>query len=239
MSRSAAPRPETPANRLLARLPKREFNRLHRRLEKVPLTTKTVLHEVDQAIDYMYFPMSGIVSLLSRDDEQTKRLEVGMVGCEGVTGLPAFLGVGRSVLRSIVQVPGEALRLPTKEIPRVVRPGSALHALLLRYTHLLLAQVSQVVACNALHSVEKRLCRWLLGLQDRSRTDCFPLTHEFLAAMLGVRRASVSEAARRLRRAGLIHYRGGQLRVADRSGLEAATCGCYWRVLAEMERTLA
>ena len=238
MPRSRAPQSVPSANRLLARLPPREFARLSRCLEMVLLTSKTVLHESDQDIDYVYFPTSCIISLLSRADGQMGSLEVGVVGQEGMAGLPAFLRVGRSGLRSIVQVSGEALRLHADEVHRLAGPRSTLHALLLRYTHVLLSQVAQVVACNSLHPVEKRLCRWLLAMHDRSGLACFSLTHEFLAAMLGVRRASVSEAARRLRRAGLIRYGGGRLIVEDRPGLEAAACGCYRLVQAEMERTL-
>jgi CRP-like cAMP-binding protein len=238
MPRSRAPQSVPSANRLLARLPPREFGRVSRRLELVPLTSRTVLHASDQDIDYVYFPTSCIVSLLSRADGPTGSIEVGVVGQEGMAGLPAFLRVGRSGLRSIVQVSGEALRLHADEVHRLAGPRSALHALLLRYTHALLSQVAQGVACNSLHSVEKRLCRWLLAMQDRSGLASFSLTHEFLAGMLGVRRASVTEAARRLRRAGLIRYGGGRLTVEDRSGLEAAACGCYRLVQAEMERML-
>lgn len=238
MPRSRAPQGVPPANHLLARLPPRELGRVWRRLELVLLSSRTVLHESDQDIDYVYFPTSCIVSLLSRADGAMGSIEVGVVGQEGVVGLPAFLRVGRSGLRSIVQVSGEAWRLRAKEVHRLAGPESALHARLLRYTHLFLCQVAQTVACNSLHSVEKRLCRWLLAMQDRSGLACFSLTHEFLAGMLGVRRASVNEAARRLRRAGLIRYGGGRLTVVDRPGLEAAACGCYRLVQAEMERTL-
>jgi CRP-like cAMP-binding protein len=238
MPRLDAPRSVPPTNRLLGALPAREYRRLSSHLETVPLTPKAVLHESDRPIDYVYFPISGIVSMLSRSDGQTGSIEVGVVGREGMAGLPAFLGTGMSALRSIVQMSGQALRLKAKKISSAAVRGSTLHVLLLRYTHVFLTQVAQGVACNSLHPVEKRLCRWLLAVQDRSGVDCFPFTHEFLAAMLGVRRASVTEAARRLRRAGLIRYGGGQLTVEDRPGLEAAACGCYRMVQAEMERVL-
>jgi CRP-like cAMP-binding protein len=238
MPRSRAPQGVPPTNHLLARLPPRELGRVSRRLELVGLTSRTILHESDQDIDYVYFPTSCIVSLLSRADGQIGSIEVGVIGQEGMAGLPAFLRMGRSGLRSIVQVSGEALRLNADEVCRLAASGSALHTLLLRYTHLLLSQVAQAVACNSLHPVEKRLCRWLLAMHDRSGLASFSLTHEFLAGMLGVRRASVTEAARRLRRAGLIRYGGGRLTVVDRPGLEEAACGCYRLVQAEMERTL-
>jgi CRP-like cAMP-binding protein len=238
MPRPDAPPSVPPTNRLLAALSAREYRRLAPHLETVPLTPKAILHESDQDVDYVYFPTSGIVSLLSRPDGQTGSIEVGIVGREGMAGLPAFLGVGMSGLRTIVQMAGEALRLRAEMIPRVADHGSTLHVLLLRYTHVFLTQVAQGAACSSLHPIEKRLCRWLLSVQDRAGMNHFPLTHEFLATMLGVRRASVTEVARRLRRAGLIRYGGGVLTVEDRSGLEAAACSCYRMVQAEMERVL-
>ncbi|HTU89174.1 MAG TPA: Crp/Fnr family transcriptional regulator [Gemmataceae bacterium] len=234
MSRLEASRNTPPNNRLLAILPRREYQRLLAHLECVPLTLKTVLHEPGQPIKYLYFPTSGMLSLLSGSDGQGGRIEVGVVGREGMVGLPAFLGGKAGPTQWMVQVSGEALRMRAAKFRRLVRRQSKLHEMLLRYTHVFLTQVMQWVSCNSLHPVEKRLCRWLLTVHDRASSDQFPLTHEFLAAMLGVRRASVTEAARRLRRAGLIHYGSGQLTILDRRGLEGAVCGCYHTVRAEL-----
>lgn len=235
MPRSDAFPSASSTNLLLSALPSREYNRLLPHLERVPLTFKTVLHELGQPISHLYFPTSGLLSLLTRDGRQTV-MEVGVVGREGMAGLSVFLGAVSECTRSIVQVPGEALRMRADKFRALVGRDSKLHELLLRYVHLLLTQLTHGASCNALHSVEKRLCRWLLTVHDRACCDRLPLTHEFLAAMLGVRRASVTEAARRLRQAGLIRYGGGQLTVLDRRGLERTVCDCYRRIKAELNR---
>ena len=238
MSTSEASFSAPRGNRLLGALPPREYRRLRPHLDCVPLSLKAVLHEPGQRVKYLYFPISGMLSLLRVHEGRGGRIEVGVVGREGMVGLPVFLGTTVTSTQSMVQVPGEALRLRASTFRRLVSRESKLHEMLLRYTHVFLTQVIQWVACNSLHSVEKRLCRWLLAVHDRATGDHFPLTHEFLAAMLGVRRASVTDAARRLRQAGLIHYGGGQLTVLDRRGLERAVCGCYHTVRSELVRLL-
>jgi CRP-like cAMP-binding protein len=179
-----------------------------------------------------------MISLLLSRDDRGGRVEVGVVGREGMAGLSAVLGVATEFTQSLVQVPGEALRLPVEKFRAVADRDSKLLKVLLRYMHVFLSQLSQRAACNALHTIEKRLCFWLLTVHDQAGADRFPLTHEFLAAMLGVRRASVTEAARRLRQARLIHYGGGQLMVLNRHGLEKAACGCYRIVKTELRRVL-
>lgn len=223
-------------NRLLAALSPRELNLVLPHLKCVPVALRSILHEPGQPIRYLYFPISGMISLLSPGDEQGGRIEVGVVGCEGLVGLPAFLGARAGPTLWMVQVPGEALRIRADTFRRLIRRQSKLHEMLLRYTDLYLRQLTHWVACNSLHPIEKRLCRWLLTVHDRASTDRLPLTHEFLAGMLGVRRASVTDAARRLRKAGLIHYGGGQLTILDRNGLEGAVCTCYHTVRAELVR---
>jgi CRP-like cAMP-binding protein len=239
MSRSNAPRSAPSTNHLLSALPSREYNRLLPHLDRVPLAFKDVLNEPGQCISHLYFPTSGLLSLLRDRDGRERGMEVGVVGREGMTGLPVFLGWGTAITRNLVQVPGEAFRIRADKFRVLVSRDSVLHQLLLRYVYVFLTQLAQGVACNSLHSVEKRLCRWLLTVHDRAASDRFPLTHEFLAAMLGVRRASVTEAARRLRQAGLIRYGGGQLTVLDRRGLERAVCGCYRLIKAELDRLLS
>jgi CRP-like cAMP-binding protein len=239
MSRSDASIGASPnKNLLLSALPSREYKRLLPHLDHVSLAFKAVLHEPGQPISYLYFPTSGILSLLLAREGQEEGMEVGMIGREGVAGLSVFLGVATALTRSVVQVPGEALRMRADKFRALINRNSKLHELLLRYVHVFLTQLTQGAACNALHSVEKRLCRWLLTVYDRAACERFPLTHEFLAAMLGVRRATVTEAARRLRQAGLIRYGGGQLTILDRCGLERVACGCYSVVKAELNRLL-
>jgi CRP-like cAMP-binding protein len=238
MLRSDAAASGPPTNCLLAALPAPVFSRLRRHLEPVALSFKDILHEPGQPITHLYFPTSGLISYLCATDERRGSIEVGVVGREGMTGLPILLDVEASIARSLVQIPGAALRIRAEKFRHVLHRDRILHNRLLRYVHVFLAHLTHCVACNSLHPVEKRLCRWLLTVHDRIGTDRFPLTHEFLAAMLGVRRATVTDAARRLRQGGLIHYGGGQLIVLDRQGLEATVCGCYRRVQEEWSRVL-
>ena len=238
MSRSDASGGAPSTNFLLSSLPSREYNRLLPHFDRVPLHFKDVVHDLGQPISHLYFPTSGMLSLLLARDGHRAGMEVGVVGREGMAGLSVFLGAVSESTRSMVQVPGEALRIHADKFRALVGRDSKLHELLLRYVHVFLTQLTHGVSCNALHSVEKRLCRWLLTVHDRAACDRFPLTHEFLAAMLGVRRASVSEAARRLRQAGLIRYGNGQLTVLDRRGLEKIVCNCYRVVKTELDRLL-
>jgi len=238
MPSTKSPVSESPANRLLAALPPSEYDRLQPHLEEFPLVLKEVLSEVGAAIRHVYFPNSGVISSLSPLEEKSIGIEVGIIGREGMAGLAVFLGMETTPLRCIVQVPGAALRMSATDFCRCAGRDSVLHGLLLRYTHAFLAQVSLALACNSIHSMEKRLCRWLLMMQHRAGVDEFPLTQEFMAAMLGVRRAGVSEVAGKLQRAGLIRYGRGQVMVLDRGGLEASACNCHRLVQAEVDRLL-
>lgn len=235
MSRSDAPGRLPPPNRLLAALVPREYDRLRPHLEPVSLLFRTVLHEPDQTIPFVYFPDSGVISVLVPPEGRGQGVEVGMVGREGVVGLPVFLGSDSTPARWVVQAPGTALRMAAETFRAQVGRGT-LHDLLLLYTNAFLIQVSQSVACNALHAIEKRLCSWLLMVRNRVESDHFPLTHEFLAAMLGVRCASVTQAASGLQRDGLIRYARGRLEVLDHRGLESVACGCHRVTQAELER---
>jgi CRP-like cAMP-binding protein len=235
MPRSAAPG-HAPLNRLLANLPAREFGRLRPHLEAIPLALRTVLHEPGRPIPHVYFPTTCVISLLCPPDGRQEGIEIGVVGREGLVGLGVFLGAEASAARCMVQVPGEALRMRAEDFRRRVGRNSPLHGVLLRYTHDFLTQVTQSVLCNALHPVGKRLARWVLTVHTRAGTNHFPLTHELLAAMLGVRRASVTEAARQLQQAGLIRYGRGEVTVLDRRGLESSSCGCHRAVDAELAR---
>jgi CRP-like cAMP-binding protein len=223
-------------NRLLATLPRHNYDRLLPHLEKVSLPLKDVLYEANGPITHVYFPLTGVVSLVIMDGGFT--LEVGVIGNEGMVGTPVFLGADRSPTKAIVQIPGEALRTEVKVFQKEMRRDGPLHDLVQRYTQTMINQISQSIVCNHRHSVEKRMCRWLLMSHDRMGADEFPLTHEFLAQMLGVCRPTLTAAAGSLQTAGLIRYHRGRVTILDRKGMEAASCECYGVVAEELDRLL-
>ncbi|HEY9744188.1 MAG TPA: Crp/Fnr family transcriptional regulator [Coleofasciculaceae cyanobacterium] len=224
-------------NRLLAALPSEVKARLEPNLERVSLPFQDVLYESREVIEYVYFPTNGVVSLLTIVEERTLA-EVGLVGNEGMVGLSVFLGIEATPFKAIVQVPGEAMRMKADVFKDLVNPDSPLYSLLLRYTHALMFQISQSAACNPHHSVEERCCRWLLMTRDRVQSDQFPITHEFLSQMLGVRRAGITVVAGMLQKAGLIRYSRGQMTILDCLGLEAVSCQCYRLVKEEEDRCI-
>jgi CRP-like cAMP-binding protein len=224
-------------NRLLAALPPDEYARLAPSLETVALTLKQQLYASEQPITHLYFPVEGVVSLVQGDlDGQV--VEVATVGNEGMVGLPVFLGQESTPGEAFVQIVGAAQRLSAAVFRREVGPGTPLHALLHRYTQALMVQMAQNAACNRLHPIDVRCARWLAMTRDRVPTDTFALTQEFLALMLGTRRAAVSEAAGALQEAGLIRYARGVITILDREGLEAAACACYGIIRTQYERAL-
>ena len=234
----AALTPRQPiGNQLLAALPRQDLERLRPQLETVTLGLKELIYQPNTVIPYIYFPNSGVTSILTTM-KNGKAAEVGVVGKEGMLGLPVFLGTDRSSGQSFCQVEGESLRLRADAFRAAIQRSRALVDLLHRYTQALFTQVSQSAACNSLHSIEERCGRWLLMTHDRVETDQFVLTQEFLAIMLGVRRASVAEVAEKLQQARLIRYRRGQMCILDRKGLEATSCECYSVIRAEYERLL-
>lgn len=228
---------EPSTNKLLAALPGRERDRLLPHLKPVVLEFEEILYEPDGLIRYVYFPTNSLISLLSVL-EGGAVAEVGRVGDEGMVGLPVFLGVPISHTRAFVQIPGEALRMKAQVFRQEVHHGGPLAGLLLRYTQALLHHAERLTACNARHSIEERLARWLLITHDRVRADQFEITQEFLAQMLGVHRQSVTLAASSLQRAGVIRYSRGRLSVLDRDGLEAASCGCYRAIRRQFDQLL-
>jgi len=213
-------------NCLLAAVPRETYRRLAARLEPVVLTFGEILYEPGDAIGHVYFPGASLVSLLTLADGHLA-LEVGLIGREGMVGVPLMLGHPVSPVRALVQAGGTAMRMAATDFFREFRLSVPLQDELYRYTHALMAQISQTAACNRFHVVERRLARWLLMTQDRVKSDQFRMTHEFLAHMLGVRRVGVTNAARRLQQRKLIDYRRGNITVLDRDGLEAAACDCY------------
>jgi len=214
------------ANQLLAALPKKEYQALRSQLEEIPLVFEQIIYKPEVAMSDVYFPNSGIISLLAGLNERTT-LEVGMVGKEGVVGLAVFMGVKESQNRAVVQGAGSAMKMKAKAFRRECDNGGALSHLLQRYTHSLLTQITQSAVCNQFHSVEARLARWLLMTHDRMEADEFQLTQEFLSNMLAVRRECVNKAAGKMQKRKLIAYSRGRLTVLNRAGLEAISCGCY------------
>ena len=223
-------------NRVLAALPAQDLKRLLPHLTPVSLQNKQVLYEAGGTISEVYFPRTGVVSWLALM-KSGDSVEVATIGSEGVVGFRALLGDDRASGRAVVQVPGEALRI-SSTILRNEKRRVGLMDVMHRYLNALLTQVALSVACNTLHPLEKRFCRWLLATQDRVHGDQFPLTHELMAQMLGVRRAGVTEAASKLQKAGLIKYVHGKITVLDRAKLEAASCECYHAVRAEFDRLI-
>lgn len=224
-------------NRLLAALPREEYERLVTNMEPVSLTWKQDLYVPNQPIEHVYFVKSGVVSLLNIMEDGAA-VEVATVGNEGMVGLPVFLGANSIPGKAFAQIPGDAWKMRADVFKAKVTAGSQLHELLQRYTQALFNLIAQSSACNRLHSIEERMCRWLLMTQDRVGKNEFPLTQEFLSQMLGVRRPSVSVVASILQKAGLIRYSRGGMTILDREGLEAGSCECYGVVKGEFERLI-
>ena len=224
-------------NRLLALLPREDRERLLPYLEPITLARGAVLYAPGAPSAYLYCPTTAIVSLVYTMEDGISA-EMGLVGNEGVVGIALFLGGHTRVNHAIVQVAGRALRLGVAALHAEFQRGENVQQVLLRYTQALLTQVSQTAVCNQLHSIPQRLCRWLLFTCDRAPTDSILMTHEFLAQMLGIRRASVTTVAQHLQRVGAIHYRRGRLTLLDRPGLEAMVCECYGVVHTEFRRLL-
>jgi CRP-like cAMP-binding protein len=222
-------------NRLLAALPAEERLRLGSELRLVELGIREQIYDPGEAIAEIYFPVNCVISVVAAVEDDVA-VEVAMVGLEGMAGLPAFLGAAASPHRCFCQVPGQALRLDTVTLRRFLAGDGALHDLLHRYTQAVMVFLAQNIACNRLHSTEERTARWLAQTDDRVGSDSFQITQDFLAQMLGVRRATVSESARTLHQAGLIRYSRGRITVVDRDGLQAAACQCYLTIRHEFDK---
>ena len=223
------------ANDLLGAMPRQAYRRMQTSLESVELTYGQVLYEPMGSIRHVYFPIDCLVSLLTAVD-QKRTLEVGMVGNEGMVGMPMAMGIRVSAVRALVQGSGTALRMTAARFRTEFKNNLPLQRALFRYNHLLMAQISQTAACNRFHDAEQRLARWLLMTSDRLHADEFLLTHEFLGHMLGVRRVGVTKAAGALHLRKLIDYSRGKIRILDREGLEEAACTCY-RIVRDLQDT--
>jgi CRP-like cAMP-binding protein len=224
-------------NRLLAALPEKEFDRLAARMTTVPFGVRDLLYRAGGPIDHVYFPLDGVFSQVVVM-EDGGAVEVGTTGYEGMLGVSVALGDPRSHPQVFCQVAGRARRLPADEFRAEADRGGPLAGVVRRYALFERAMAAQGVACNRLHGIDERCARWLLMTHDRVGAETFTLTQEFLAQMLGVRRASVTVAAGMLQQAGIIRYTRGKITVLDRDRLEAASCECYRAVRAEYDRLL-
>jgi CRP-like cAMP-binding protein len=222
-------------NSVLASIPSREYKRVRDQLESVHLKFGQVLYKPDITIKHVYFPVNCLISLLTTVDKR-RSLEVGMVGNEGMAGMPFILGIGVSGVRAIVQGEGSALRMASAPFRIEFNRNPPLQEALFRYTYALMAQISQTAACNRFHEAEARLSRWLLMTRDRVGSDEFLLTHEFLAHMLGLRREGVTQAASALKQRELINYARGKIQILDVRGLKKSSCSCYQTVKTVFDR---
>jgi CRP-like cAMP-binding protein len=225
------------ANRILSLLPRAEEARLLPLMERVSLKSREFIQHAGEPISYAYFPLECVLSLVVTMEDGSQ-VEAATIGNEGMSGVSLLLGAKVSTIDAFAQVPGAALRMPRSVVCAELKGDAAFPHLMRRYGEAYLTQVAQSAACNRLHDVEQRLCRWILMTHDRVGLDRLPLTQEFIATMLGVRRPTVSIVAAILQKAGFIHYRRGVIDVLDRPGIEAAACECYAVVRKEMERLL-
>jgi CRP-like cAMP-binding protein len=215
----------------------RQEQALLRRLEAVPLRLHETLCQPDQRHGHVYFPTGGMISMVHVTG-CGDTVEAGVVGKEGMVGVSLLLGSDRSLFTALVQAPGSALRLEADAFRTEVERNADLRRVLLRYAEAFLAMLAQTATCDHFHTVDKRVCYWLLMTHDRVGSDEFPITHKLLGRMLGVRRATVTEAAQKLQRAGLVRYGNGRVTIRDRAGLESAACECYARLCSRFERLL-
>jgi CRP-like cAMP-binding protein len=229
-------RPPPVQNQLLAALPDRDYKRLLPHLEFVSLPFMEILYESGEPIKHVYFPNAGLISLLVVMGDETPR-EVGLIGNEGMLGIPVALGMKVTPTRALIQMQGSAMRMTAHVLKDEIKRGGALREMLGRYIHALFTQVSQSAACISSHQVDKRLSRWLIMTHDRAPGDAFEMKHEFMAMMLGVTRAVVTRAAGSLQRKKMIRYTRGQVTVLDRRRLEATACECYGVVKEEYARS--
>lgn len=221
------------SNQILCALSREQYPLLFSSLQSVHLNRGEVLFNLADPIRWVFFIASGMVSLLATTEDGSTT-QVGMVGDEGLVGIPSILRINKAPYQVIVQIPGRAMRLRAEILVDGFGRDGPLKEILLRYIHSLISQISQSAACNRFHTIEQRLCRWLLISLDRTRADHLPLTQEALSHMLGASRTNVTKAAATLKRAGLIQYRHGNIQIPNRQGLEQLSCECYRVITREI-----
>ncbi len=221
------------SNKILLGLSPQEYDQILPKLELVRLKLHQTIYEAGETIKSIYFINSGLISVLAVQPDG-KSVEVGLIGKEGFTGLPILVGYHSSPTRLMTQGDGTAFRCEAETLRQLARQLPGLERRLHRFGHQLAMQTTQIAACNRLHEVEERLARWILMSQDRIASDSLPLTQEFLAQMLGTRRASVTVAAGILQKKGMISYTRGSVRILNREKLERAACDCYGIVLRQL-----
>lgn len=221
-------------NRLLMALPPADYKKIMPDLKPVRLKVPEVLYEASATIEHVYFPQSSMISMLTITEPGTT-LEIGMVGREGMVGVPVLLGIPRTPYRAIVQIPDGAFTMKANALRERLTQLPSLQNLLLRYAHAFLIQISQSAVCNRFHTTEQRLCRWLLAARDSTTSISLPFTQEFLSHMMGGPRTGVTMVVGALESAGLIRHRRGQINLLDLRGLEERACECYKVVKNEYE----
>jgi CRP-like cAMP-binding protein len=223
-------------NRLLAQLPREQFEHLSSRMQRVDLPVNLPIYEPNVPIEYAYFPDQGMISVVSVMQDGDS-IEIGTIGREGMAGAFILQETDSLPYRFFVQVPGHGQRIVAALIKETAERSPELRKVISRYQAAFLTQTMQGVACIGLHAVQQRCCRWLLMARDRADSDDLKLTHEFLGLMLGVRRASVTDVLRPLQNDGLVRSNHGTITILDRKGLEAGACECY-RLIADQQRKL-
>jgi CRP-like cAMP-binding protein len=222
-------------NMLLAALPDEELDRLRPHLEPVSLPRPTELEAPNEEIRHVYFPTSGMASILALG-EKGESVDTAMIGREGMTGLAVFLGTGQMPIRTMVQVPLKGLRLTSDRLREALEQKGLLVSLLYRYTQVVMVSMAQLILCNRVHRLDQRAARWLLQVDERVDEAPFEVTQEFLAQMIGTQRPSVSLAVRQFKDDGLISYSRGQIVIADRNGLLRRSCSCIDIIHGEEQR---
>ena len=231
------PPTDRPRNRILATIPPEDYVALAPSLERVEMDFKRLLFDVDRPIEHVYFPETCVASILSLMADGSA-VETATAGREGVVGLPVFLRTNQASAQAFVQISGSALRMEADAFRSALDQSRALSDTMHRYTQALFTLVAQGSACNRLHAMRERCARWLLHTHDRVERDDFPLTHQFLSQMIGVRRATVTEGMSLLQESGAIMYQMGRVHVLDRTRLEAEACECYTIIVREFDRLL-
>ncbi|MEA5601981.1 Crp/Fnr family transcriptional regulator [Nostoc sp. UHCC 0252] len=224
-------------NKLLAALPTSDYERLVPHLKLVSLPTRQVIYEPGEPITHIYFPQNAVISIVTNMKDGST-VEVGIVSNQGMVGIPVILGGETTTTKAFVQVAGAGMRIDADIFRAEFNQGGAIQNLVLRYVRAVYTELTQSCACNRLHTLEERLARWLLTVSDRLESEDFPLTQEFIAQMLGVRRSGVTVAASALSRAGMIRYQRGQINILNRKDLEATSCECYRVIQNEFARLL-